>query len=260
MKCAFVDTNLIDLTKEPKLNSERVNQALFGEIIELGGIRSGFVRIKKADGYRGWADLRFLRPISQSAARAYKRARMATITALSVSLFDSDNKGASPYRLFYGTRLKLRSVRGNIARLEMPDGRILHGKRSCLAYGKQVVTGAEIIRETRKLLGTPYLWGGLTSLGVDCSGLVQIIFGRFDINLPRDTKDQIRVGKSVARSDIKKGDLVFFKRHVGIAIDRATIIHSSVGSGGVRVNRIEPGDSSYREDLDRTFNTVRRVL
>lgn len=260
MKYAFIDTNLIDLWARPQFNSERVNQALFGEIVALGGTRKGFVRVRKDDGYHGWADSRFLTPISPTAARKYKKARMATIVAASVSLFDSDRKRTSPHKLFYGTRLKLRSIRGNIARLETPDGRILHGKRSCLTYGKQDVKSAAIIKEARKFLGTPYLWGGVTSTGIDCSGLIQTVFARFGIKLPRDTKDQIKVGKTVARSDIKKGDLVFFKRHVGIAIDHTTIIHSSVGSGGVRINRIEQGDDSYREDLDRTFNTVRRVL
>jgi cell wall-associated NlpC family hydrolase len=67
-------------------------------------------------------------------------------------------------------------------------------------------------------------------------------------------------GKEIPRNSIKAGDLVFFKRHVGIAMNKNTLIHCSLGSNGVRIQTIESGGEDYRPDLDENYATTRRII
>ncbi|MBK5239615.1 SH3 domain-containing protein [Clostridium sp.] len=89
------------------------------------------------------------------------------------------------------------------------------------------ITGDMIITYASKFLGIPYIWGGTTPLGFDCSGYVQYVYKNFDINLPRVTMDQVNVGTAVNINDLQKGDLIYFRTntsqpsqvsHVGIYI------------------------------------------
>jgi beta-lactamase class A len=78
--------------------------------------------------------------------------------------------------------------------------------------------------------------------------------------LPRDSKDQIKVGKEIKREAILPGDLLFFKGHVAIAINDLTFIHSSSRTGGVYINSFDPEKENYLEHLDKGLLAVRRVI
>jgi hypothetical protein len=264
VKYAFVSTNVLDLLAEPRFLSERLSQLLFAEVVKVANEKDGYGRVSQEDGYVGWADSRHLTPLSRVSAQTYMRSRRSIVTATQVPLYSELMKPTPPYCLFYGTRLVVRPHGNALGTVLLPDkNRFLVKVRNLRPIGKArtvVPTGAGIIAEALRFLGVPYLWGGVTACGFDCSGLVRAVYGRFGIYLPRDTKDQISVGIEVPRGELKTGDLVFFERHVGLAIGRSALIHASLGGSGVRINSLTAGGADYRADLDRTFRTARRIL
>ncbi len=109
----------------------------------------------------------------------------------------------------------------------------------------------QLMAAAREWLGTPHRMGGTDRRGVDCSGLVMRIFqDRFGISLPRETVDQVRVGRFVSRSRLRPGDLVFFRpswkkqAHVGIYMGRGRFLHAS-SSRGVMISDLD--DPYWRE-------------
>ena len=122
-----------------------------------------------------------------------------------------------------------------------------------------------VIAKARSYTGTPYKWGGTTSRGMDCSGLLLNSFQAIDYNIPRTSAEQRKIGKKVGKGEIKKGDLVFFatskkKRkvtHVGLVTEvqggKVIFIHSST-SKGVTESSLS---NAYWE---KRFRQARRVL
>lgn len=111
---------------------------------------------------------------------------------------------------------------------------------AALNGGNTSVSSQQIIDNAKKLLGTPYVWGGTTPKGFDCSGFVQYVFKQSGITLPRTTTEQYKVGTYVSKSNLQPGDLVFLQNtyregisHVGIYIGDGKIIHASSSKGVV---------------------------
>jgi probable lipoprotein NlpC len=122
-----------------------------------------------------------------------------------------------------------------------------------------------VISKARSYTGTPYKWGGTSSKGMDCSGLLLNSFGAIDYKIPRTSAEQKKIGKKVSRSEIKKGDLLFFatskkKRkvtHVGLVTEvqgsKVTFIHAST-SKGVTESSLQ---NAY---WNKRFRQARRII
>lgn len=114
------------------------------------------------------------------------------------------------------------------------------------------VSGQEIANLGLSFIGTPYLWGGNTPAGFDCSGLVQYVLGRFGINVPHDVISLYNMSKKVPRPELRPGDLVFFKdtyipglSHVGIYIGQDKFVHAPYGGKAVDTNSL--GEKYYAD-------------
>ncbi|HLV53450.1 MAG TPA: C40 family peptidase, partial [Cryomorphaceae bacterium] len=123
-----------------------------------------------------------------------------------------------------------------------------------------------IIRHAWRFLHAPYLWGGKTAFGIDCSGLMQVIFNCAGIDLPRDAYQQATVGESVDFVDMTEpGDLVFFDNeeqritHVGVVIEKERILHAS---GCVRIDKLDH-QGIFNADVNsytHKLRLIRRVI
>jgi cell wall-associated NlpC family hydrolase len=97
----------------------------------------------------------------------------------------------------------------------------------------------DFVAVAERFVGVPYLWGGKTMLGLDCSGLVQIALNACGIACPRDSDMQEQaLGAAADVSDLRRGDFIFWKGHVGIARDHATVIHANAFHMAVTIEPI----------------------
>jgi cell wall-associated NlpC family hydrolase len=125
-----------------------------------------------------------------------------------------------------------------------------------------------VIASAKSKMGLPYVWGGRSDEGVDCSGLVQTAFASQGINLPRDAEQQASVGKLVAtrwhRDNLRRGDLLYFLgrrgiiAHTGIYLGNNEFIEAA--DGGVKVSSFDAKAENYAGHRDETFCFAKRVL
>jgi cell wall-associated NlpC family hydrolase len=160
---------------------------------------------------------------------------------------------------------------GEVVRL--PDGRSGRPRGELVPAALRPVAfpadGAAAAETARRWLGAPYLWGGITYGGVDCSGLVQSVWKLHGRMIPRDSDQQSRFGEAVDPGpdfeNLQPGDLCFFAEepgrvtHVVMSTGGPEIIHASLGNGGVARNTLT-GRRSYERELRRLFHNARRVL
>jgi len=265
MKYGVIIRNIVDLRAKPDFRSERKSQLLYNEPLEIGRGQKGYCKVHQTDGYSGWVDIRCMRYITRKEyERLIKRDGYFVISQKAKVTQYGKSSELYPTFLFYGTKLNVIKKSGNYGVIMTPNGGGFKIALKNLLRRSQLKEKdfhpRLIIREARKFLGTPYLWGGVSPYGFDCSGLVQKVYARFGIYLPRDSKDQRKEGCRIAEGKIKRGDLLFYPGHVSIAIDKYRIIHSSLAEGGVAVNSMNPEDSDFRKDLFDTFLEARRVI
>jgi len=128
--------------------------------------------------------------------------------------------------------------------MPMADEQQIVARSATLSAGQYGQTGqsAQIVAVAREMLGQPVVWGGASpDQGFDCSGLVQYVYKRAGINLPRTADIQFLVGRTVSPASLQPGDLVYYTTyepgasHVGIYIGNSKIIHTSFSKGVVAI-------------------------
>jgi hypothetical protein len=118
----------------------------------------------------------------------------------------------------------------------MRSAPLYHDRTESLEAALPIVSREDLLNELSLYYGAPYKEGGTSLTGVDCSGMVRVVFGSLGVKMPRTTLAQFGSGMSVGRKDVRTGDLIFFGRggspsHVGIAVSNREMVHSSSSRG-----------------------------
>ncbi|KPJ61354.1 MAG: hypothetical protein AMJ46_01200 [Latescibacteria bacterium DG_63] len=267
----LVAVPLADIRALASHKSELVTQAVLG--LELERLRTSRDRkwhlVRLPDGYVGWVRDWSVLPVSRSRLSDWTAGLTYQVTSRSAILREGPSiASGATCELVLGTRLpKLSSQKGWV-RTSLPDSRRGWLRRNELGYLARVsATPLAIVRTALLFIGAPYLWGGTTPWGCDCSGLVQTVYAFHGIPLPRDTVDQFRsvrhalIDPRVRR--YRRGDLLFFGRnlrgvsHVAVSTGGTSFIHAH---GYVRRGDLRRGQSGYLPEVSRHFKVAARPL
>jgi cell wall-associated NlpC family hydrolase len=208
----------------PDARAEQVDQLLFGEGFEVLEVAEGWAWGQAArDGYVGWVLAAGL-----AAAAPEPTHRIIALRTFAYAEPSIKSPASGPFSLN-----ALLTATGGEAR-----GDLLHTDAGWIAAAHLAPVGADFADPAdtaERFLGTPYLWGGRDSLGLDCSGLVQQAFYAAGRACPRDSGPQSALGRSVEPGDLGRGDLVFWRGHVGLMLDAEGLIHANAHHMAVAV-------------------------
>ena len=233
----YCNTSMAAMRAEPSERSEMVSQLFFCEVFTIleDTVKWLFIRSEN-DGYTGWIDRKQYIPITEKEYTLLRGRSIAFPKDLMMTL--KNRQTGESIRIFHGTPLPV-NIQGSVemnSHIWDPEGAIFYRPTSSTER-KNIVTMAKNYEHA------PYLWGGKSYFGCDCSGFVQTIYNMNGISIKRDASQQAREGETVNLIDEAcEGDLIFFDNHegdiihVGILIEDHQIIHAS---GCVRIDKID---------------------
>lgn len=221
---------LISLRKEPDHRSEQISQLLFGETAEVIDSKGEWSLIRTSfDGYTGWAEQNAFQGVSS----AFSSNRKSIISEPLARISNENGEMIIPAG----------------SEIPEPDNEgcfFIDKKKWYTSDCKKSDSGntKELISSTaQKFLNAPYLWGGRTVFGIDCSGFTQVVYKIHHVNIPRDSKDQSMNGQTISSlSQALADDLLFFSNsngditHTGILLENNLIIHASKW---VRIDKVD---------------------
>lgn len=237
--------------------AEMISQLLFGEhyrVLEISEDKK-WIKIENAfDSYQGWIDVKQHHPISQEYFEQIDNSEYKICTELTSKILFNHQVSF----ITFGAILPL--LNNPIFKEE--ENVVFNGNAKSV---HQKVGVSTLITTAKMYQNTPYLWGGRSPFGIDCSGFTQVVFRMAGYKLHRDSSQQIMQGEEVDFSEASPGDLAFFTNkegkmnHVGLLIGEDEIIHAS---GKVRIDQINKKGILNREQNRYTHHLfkIKRVI
>lgn len=274
----IVTVSVGNIRSRPGHPEELATQVLMGMVVRVLKHRGGWSYVQSNDNYLGWIEKESLVMTDQSGADEWTRTSKFIVVDYFGIIRSEPNSGSLPVSdIVVGAMMKKGKPGGAWHEVFLPDGKRGFIERRMVqdyqAWRSSRTLDAEHIEKSSKLfVGVPYLWGGTSAKGFDCSGYTKTVFRMNGLELSRDANQQAVMGEDVAvGSDfqgLKKGDLLFFGRaateerperiwHVGIYLGKKEFIHCA---GRVRINSFDSTASHFDPDRLNTFVRARRVI
>ncbi|MDX5325103.1 MAG: C40 family peptidase [Bacteroidota bacterium] len=255
MEYGICPLSIVPMRAEPDDRSELVNQALFADVFKVVEKRTKWVRIRLShDKYEGWIDRKQYREIEEGQYKEIAGIKHSPMVMVPVDMLTDPEDPFGHIMVVQGTSLPT-----------LENGRIALPGMTHLYNGetlREPQPKSRLVDFAYSYLNAPYLWGGRTPFGIDCSGFTQMVYKMGGYRLLRDASQQATQG--VALSFIEEsepGDLAFFDNqegkiiHVGIILEDNYILHAS---GKVRLDRLDQS-GIYNPEL-RTHTHRLRVI
>jgi cell wall-associated NlpC family hydrolase len=250
---------LVPLRKTDSERSEMTSQLLFGEMVEICEERQRWLQVRNfSDHYAGWVDRKMIKKLDADDLMLLQESESFRVRVpLSFC-----KKTTSNETMFLPGGSILYSIAEN--EKVFADENFLVENDDI--FNTADINGKTIVQLASQYLNAPYLWGGKSVMGIDCSGLVQVVFSICGIQLPRDASQQVEIGEAIDfLAEACAGDLAFFENadgkiiHVGILLNSSQIIHAS---GWVKIENIDVhGIFSGKEgEYTHRLKVVRRLI
>lgn len=274
----LVNLSVANIRSKPDHPAELATQALLGTPVKVLKYDDGFYLIQTPDKYISWVDGDGIYRITKSELDEWVSAKKILYLkeyGFAYSSMDINSQRVSD--LVMGDLLLFVEDNGDFVKVGFPDEReAFVESSSCIQFDKwfEVVKPSDenILSTAHSLMGVPYLWGGTSSKGLDCSGFTKTIYFMNGIVLPRDASQQVHSGILVDTENgwgnLQRGDLLFFGRkasddkpervtHVAIYIGNMEYIHAS---GRVKINSLDPTKENFSEYRLKSFIRAKRIL
>jgi cell wall-associated NlpC family hydrolase len=274
----LVDVSVANLRAEPRHSAELVTQAILGTPIRVLKKHDGFCLIQTPDKYIAWVDDDGIFEVDKDEYdNWYNSDKIIYIKEYGFSYSEANENSERVSDLVIGNILVKIGSEGKFVKVKYPDGRTAFVVKTEVQNFKQWLSNAyptkeNIISTAKLFMGNPYLWGGTSAKGLDCSGFTKTVYYLNGVLLDRDASQQVKKGELVDTennfSNLEKGDLLFFGSkakegkkeritHVGIYIDNMEFIHEA---GKVKYNSFDKEADNFSAYRLKNFIRAKRII
>lgn len=271
----LVNVSVCNIRKHNSFDAEMVSQALMGTPVRILKSIEGWYLIQTPDRYIGWVDGEAVAALKTTQINSWKRSDRLFYTRKTGDVLADTPERKVISDIVAGCIIQISGEKNGFYTVTLPDGRKgLIGKNEAIRLGKltagDFLTRENLLTTAESFMGIPYLWGGTSAKGFDCSGFVKTIYFLNGIILSRDASQQFENGIVLKRSfspdSLEKGDLLFFgsyrsgrprPAHVAMYIGDSEFIHAS---GMVKINSFDSTRVNFSRFRRDSFLGARRII